>query len=90
MRDLLKDREVKKRWNPERDVKHECAEKLCQDNLQIPHRRRHERLDCAKLKFLGKKTHRDQRENQNECKPEEHRIKERFLHRIRGRPLVHK
>src|SRR6266480_3654410 len=89
MRDLLKNREVEKRREPEHDVKHERAEKFRQHDLRIPDRCSHKRLDCAELKFLGKKTHRDQRKNQNERKPEEHRIEKCFLHRIRGGPLVH-
>ena len=89
LRDLLKNREVEERWKPERDVKHECADKLCQHNLQIPHRRGHERLDRAELKLLGEKTHRDQRKNQNERQPEENIIEKRFLNRVARRALIH-
>src|SRR5207248_6572602 len=81
--------EVEERWKPERDVKHECADKLCQHNLQIPHRRGHERLDRAELKLLGEKTHRDQRKNQNERQPEENIIEKRFLNRVARRALIH-
>ncbi len=89
MRDPLEDPKIKQRWDPEHDVEHERAEKLREHDLQIPHWRSHQRLNCAELKFLGKKTHRDQRENQYEREPKEHRIEECLLHRIRRRPLVH-
>src|SRR5205085_993658 len=87
--DLLKDREVEERWKPERDIKHERAEKFCQDNLQIPDRRGHECFDGAELKFLGKKTHRDQWKNQNERQPEKNVIEKRFLNRVARRALIH-
>src|SRR5205085_10698805 len=87
--DLLKDREVEERWKPERDIKHERAEKFCQDNLQIPDRRGHECFDGAELKFLGKEAHRDQWKNQNERQPEKNVIEKRFLNRVAHRALIH-
>jgi hypothetical protein len=89
MRDFLKDREVKQRRDPKNNVESERAEKFRKDHLPIVHRRGHEGLDCAKLKFFGEKPHRDERENQNEGEPKENRVKERFLHRVLHLALVH-
>ena len=88
-RDLLKNRKVKNRGNPQNQIKNQRAEKFRQHDLPIADRRRHERLDSAEFKFLGKQTHGDERKDQHEREPEEDRIKERFLHRILHRPLIH-
>ena len=86
MRDHLEDQEVEKRRNPEHEVKDERAEELREHDLPVAHRRGHERLDRAELKFLREEPHRDQRKNQDEREPEEDRVKEGFLDRVRHRP----
>ena len=89
MRDCLKDDEVKKRRNPKHHVENERAEKFCEHDLPVAHGRSHQRLDRAELKFLGEQPHGDERENEDEGEPEEDRVKERFLHRVGHRPLIH-
>ena len=55
------------------DVEKDSAKKFREHNLPVAHRRCHERLDGAELKFFGKQAHRDQRENENEREPEKRR-----------------
>ena len=71
------------------DVENERAEKFREHDLPVAHRRGHERLDRAELKFLREQSHRDERKNQDEREPEEDRIEERFLDRIGHGPLIH-
>ncbi len=79
MRDRLKDPEIKQRWKPKHEVKNKRAEKFRQNHLPVAHRRSHQRLDRAELKFLREQAHRDQRENQNKREPEKDRIEKRLL-----------
>jgi hypothetical protein len=74
-----KTQKVKQRWQPKDDVENQGPEKFRENNLPVADRRCHERLNRAHFKFLGKKAHRDEGENQDERKPEENRIKKRFL-----------
>src|SRR5205807_4463356 len=89
VRHRLEDPEVKKRRQPENDVKNQGAEKLREHDLPVANRRRHERLDSAELKFLREQSHRDEREDEDEGEPEENRIEESFLDRIADRFPVH-
>jgi hypothetical protein len=89
MGDGLKDDEIKKGRDPEDDVKKEGAEIFREHDLPVTHRRSHEGLDRAELKFLGEEPHRDEGKNQNEGEPKEDGIKERLLDGIRNRSLVH-
>ena len=80
---------IKKRRDPEDQVKGKGAKKFGEYYLPIPYRCGRERLDRAELKFFGKQAHRDQRKNQNESEPEKNRIKERLLDRVLHLALVH-
>ena len=89
MRDRLEDPEINQGRQPEDEIEDQRAEKLREHDLPVANRRRHERLDRSELKFLRKESHRDQGKNQNEGEPEENRVEECFLDRIRNRLPVH-
>src|SRR4029077_14675893 len=80
---------VKKRRDPEDQVKDKSANKFREYYLPVANRRSCERLDGAELKFLRKQAHRDQRKNQNKREPEKNRIEECFLDRVLHLALVH-
>src|SRR6266550_59374 len=80
---------IKERRDPEDQVKDKGAKKFREYYLPVANRRGRERLDSAELKFFGKQAHRDQRKNQNEREPKEHRIEECFLDRVLHLALVH-
>src|SRR5438552_15926741 len=80
---------IKERWDPEDQVKDKGAKKFREYYLPVANRRSRQRLDRAELKFFGKQAHRDQRKNQNQRKPKEHRIEECFLDRVLHLALVH-
>jgi len=84
-----KNREVQQCRDPQHQIKNQCTEKFSKHDLPIAHRRSHERLDRAKLKFLGEQAHRDEWEDQNKGEPEKDGIKKRFLHRVLHLTLVH-
>src|SRR6266702_3722348 len=84
-----KNPEVKHGRDPEDDVKDQRAEKLRKHHLPVAHGNGRKRLDGAELKFFGEQAHRDERKNQDECEPEEDRIKECFLNRVLNLALVH-
>src|SRR6202043_423104 len=89
MCDLLKEKKVKQRRQPKNDVKNERAGKLSQHDLPVPHRSRHQWLDCAELKLLGEKSHSNERKDQDKGEPEKNGIKKRLLHRVLQLSLIH-
>src|SRR5436190_2561586 len=89
MRYVLKNGEVEDGRDPKHQIKHQSTKKFCQHNLPVADRGGHEGLNGSQFKFLRKDAHRNKRKYQNEGKPEEHRVKKRFLHRIRYGALIH-
>ena len=89
VRQFEKDREVKQRRNPEDKIKDQRTKTFREHHLPVTHRRRHERLDRAELKFLRKQAHCDEGKNQNESEPEEDRVKKCLLDGVLHLPLVH-
>src|ERR1700751_894397 len=84
-----KNPEVKHGRDPEDYVKHQRAEKLRKHHLPVTHGDSRKRLDGAKFKFFGEQAHCDERKNQDECEPEEDRIKKCFLNRVLHLAPVH-
>src|ERR1043166_8369455 len=84
-----KNPEVKQGRDPENYVKNQRAEKLRKHHLPVAYWNSRKRLDGAELKFFGEQAHCDERKNQNECEPEEDRVKECFLNRVLHLALVH-
>ena len=60
MGDRLEEPEVNQRRQPEDQIEDQRAEKFREHDLPVAHRRGHERLDRAELKFLGEQPHRDE------------------------------
>src|SRR5438067_4934899 len=87
--DILKNDKIERGWNPENDIKDQCAKKFREHNLPVAYWRSHERLNRAEFKFLCEQAHGDERKNQDKRKPEEDRVKKRFLHRVLDLTLVH-
>src|SRR5438105_1574276 len=87
--DILKNDKVERGWNPENDIKDQRAKKFREHNLPVAYWRSHERLNRAEFKFFREQAHGDKRKNQDKRKPEEDRVKKRFLHRVLDLALVH-
>src|SRR5439155_23865447 len=77
-----KNREVQQCRDPRHQIKNQCTEKFSKHDLPIAHRRSHERLDRAKLKFLGEQAGRDEWEGQYKGEPEKEGSKKRLLERV--------
>ena len=84
-----KNPKVKHSRNPKDHVKDQRSEKLRKHDLPVVHGDCRKRFDGAQLKFFGEQAHRDERKNQDECEPEEDRVKKCFLNRVLHLALVH-
>src|ERR1700741_2227774 len=89
IRDFEKDGEVEQCRDPENYVEDQRAKEFCQYYLPVAHRGSRQRFNRADIKFIGKRTHRDERKNQNKAKPEEDRVKKCLLHGVLHLALVH-
>ena len=85
----MKNDKIERGWNPENDIKDQRAKKFREHNLPVAYWRSHERLNRAEFKFFREQAHGDKRKNQDKRKPEEDRVKKRFLHRVLDLALVH-
>src|SRR5947208_16115371 len=77
--DILKNDKIERGWNPENDIKDQRAKKFREHNLPVSYWRSHERLNRAEFKFFREQAHGDKGKNQDKRKPEEDRVKKRFL-----------
>src|SRR5436190_5605610 len=87
--DILKNDKIERGWNPENDIKDQRAKKFRENNLPVAYWRSHERFNRAEFKFFREQAHGDKGKNQEKRKPEEDRVKKRFLHRVLDLALVH-